>query len=70
MKHKQKNSFFVSESDAWFDRNHEAINNRNYDESNPIIQAVHYCLVNAVKDSRCGRVTLLEVCCGEGKRLQ
>jgi ubiquinone/menaquinone biosynthesis C-methylase UbiE len=71
MKHKQKDTFVASEGDAWFDRNHEAISRRNYNENDPIIQAVDHCLANAVEDARSeGGVTLLEVGCGEGKRLQ
>jgi len=70
MKQKQKDTFIASEADAWFDRNHEAISRRNYNESDPVIQAVDHCLVNGVKDVQGGGLTLLEVGCGEGKRLQ
>ena len=71
MKHKQKDRFTESEGDAWFDRNHEAISRRNYDGSDPIIQAIDHCLVDEAKDAQQSRgQSLLEVGCGEGKRLQ
>ena len=57
MKHKQKDTFIASEGDAWFDRNHEAISRRNYDESDPIIQAVDHSLENGVKDAGGGADT-------------
>lgn len=71
MKNKQKNIFIASEGDAWFDRNHETVNRRNYDCTDPIVQAVDHCLENSVKSRQnSGGLTLLEIGCGEGRRLQ
>ena len=67
MNQKQKDTFFATEGDAWFERNHLAISRHHYNENDPIIKAVDHCLVKANTD---GGITLLEVGCGEGKRLQ
>lgn len=55
------------EGDAWFERNHSVIEQRHFDQHHdPIIRAVERCMSSAsIKGRR-----LLEVGCGEGKRLQ
>ena len=63
---KQKELFLSSEGDAWFDRNHQAIQNRVFSTEDPIISAIQRCQ-SGVSD---GAVKLLEVGCSEGKRLQ
>lgn len=68
MKNKQKDIFSSSEGDAWFNRNHEALSHHNYNDGDPIIQAVDQCLLNR-ELSHDEEKTLLEVGCGEGKRL-
>jgi SAM-dependent methyltransferase len=68
MTHKQKDIFSLSEGDAWFDRNHETISQRSYNEREPIIQAIDHCLENPSEPG--GEwFDLLEVGCGDGKRL-
>jgi hypothetical protein len=40
----QKEIFLAGEADAWFDRNHAAIEDRNYGLSDPVVKAVAACL--------------------------
>lgn len=68
MKKKQKDVFLDSEANAWFQRNHAAIQERNLGKSDPIISALYTCLGSDSQEVGGGK--LLEVGCGEGKRLQ
>jgi len=63
---KQKEVFLSSEGDAWFDRNHQAIQNREFGIEDPIIAVIQRCRSGASDE----HASLLEVGCGEGKRLQ
>lgn len=44
MKKKQKDVFLDSEANAWFERNHAAIQERNFEKGDPIISALYTCL--------------------------
>lgn len=44
MKKKQKDVFLDSEADAWFERNHSAMQERNFGQNDRIIQAIYACL--------------------------
>lgn len=68
MKKKQKDLFLESEGDAWFERNHMAVQERDFGRDDPIVQAVTTCLNSHAW--KVDGVKLLEVGCGEGKRLQ
>lgn len=65
MNKKQKDIFLDSEANAWFERNHAAVQERSLGTNEPIISALYACLGS---DSQEGG-KLLEVGCGEGKRL-
>ncbi len=65
MKKKQKEIFLEKEGNAWFERNHLKIQNRKMDLQDPIIKALSNFLDN--KNNK--NLQLLEVGCGEGKRL-
>ena len=62
---KQKEIFLGGEGDAWFERNHQAIQNREFGGLDPIIASIIPC-----QASICEGGKLLEVGCSEGKRLQ
>lgn len=68
MTEKQKDVFLKSEGDAWFDRNHLAINKYQFGEDDRVIRAIDLCLQSSM-DSGASR-KLLEIGCGEGGRLQ
>lgn len=68
MKKKQKDVFLDSEANAWFERNHAAIQERNFEKGDPIISALYTCLDSDYQGAG-GGGKLLEVGCGEGKRL-
>ena len=70
MNQKQKDKFSASEGDAWFERNHAAVGQRNYNEHDSIIQAIDHCLYDLINNDLGGGLSLLEVGSGEGKRLQ
>jgi ubiquinone/menaquinone biosynthesis C-methylase UbiE len=61
---KQKKVFLEGEGDAWFDRNHDAIQAREFGDRDAIIHALLRC------QPFIGGGKLLEVGCGEGKRLR
>jgi len=58
----QKDTFLNSEGDAWFERNHQALMHRKF-EDDPVVQALN----KIPSKMRGGR--LLEIGCGEGRRL-
>lgn len=60
----QKSIFLAGEGDAWFERNHEAIQRRSMDRSDPVIAAVARLAPTLPRAAR-----LLEIGCGEAKRL-
>jgi len=61
---KQKEVFLKSEGDDWFTRNHHVIQNREIDYSESIVSAIVECKSSGSQQNR-----LLEIGCGEGKRL-
>ena len=65
MKKKQKEIFLEEEGNAWFERNHLLIKNRKMDLQDPIINT----LSNILNSEDNKNLNLLEVGCGEGKRL-
>jgi len=69
---KQKKIFLESEGDAWFERNHSAIQVKRIELEDPIVPAVQRCLENdAELAKKLGQeVSLLEIGCSEGKRLE
>jgi SAM-dependent methyltransferase len=67
MTKKQKDIFLESEGNAWFERNHATIQERNCWANDPIVREIDACLAaDALED---GGGQLLEVGCGEGRRL-
>lgn len=62
---KQKDIFLRGEGDAWFERNRQSIQNREFGVHDPIVAAIVRC-----QEAISGTGSkLLEVGCGEGKRL-
>lgn len=70
MNQNQKDTFSTSEGDAWYERNHVAVNQRNYGENDAVIRAIDQCISILKNDALGERLSLLEIGCGEGKRLQ
>lgn len=62
----QKEVFLNNEGDAWFARNHNAIVSRVFDSADPVISAV--TRFSSLLPNR-GGGRLLEIGCGEGRRL-
>lgn len=62
---KQKEAFLVSEGNAFFERNHKYIENKEYGLEDSIIKAVSKCL----NKESASKKKLLEIGCGEAKRL-
>jgi ubiquinone/menaquinone biosynthesis C-methylase UbiE len=62
----QKEIFLKSEADAWFERNHQAILSREFNDKSPIISELRSCLDSFPQG---GGQCLLEIGCGEAKRL-
>ncbi len=69
---KQKEVFLSGEGDSWFERNHQSVQERNYAENDSIVLAISRIFNHGNKllgDSiKLGK--LLEIGCGEGKRLK
>ena len=63
---RQRDVFLESEADAWFERNHDAIAERNYEEDQLCRSLVEIYPTIRVVDKG---PTILEIGCGEGKRL-
>lgn len=63
---KQKNIFLRSEGDAWFERNRQAIDERNYEKDDLIISAV---LEISNQYAKAEKLKILEIGCGEARRL-
>lgn len=61
----QKEIFWNEEGDAWFERNHLAIQNHEFGFDDPVIKAVLKILPSI--DNKV--IKVLEIGCGEGKRL-
>jgi len=61
----QKDIFLKSEADAWFERNHQAIKAREFNIRSPIVTELQCCLEGYTG----GGQSLLEIGCGEAKRL-
>ncbi len=66
MKEKQKDIFLNHEGNAWFERNHLNIQKNEFGKKDPIIRAL--LKINKKKIST--KKKLLEIGCGEAKRLQ
>jgi ubiquinone/menaquinone biosynthesis C-methylase UbiE len=62
----QKSIFLDSEGDAWFERNHQVIENHPIDSHDPIVSALTQINVLGVDKTE---KKILEIGCGEGKRL-
>lgn len=63
----QKIIFLNEEGDAWFQRNHEVVQNRSTDRDDPVVDAINKLLPSVPNSGNGAR--LLEIGCGEGKRL-
>ncbi len=63
---RQREVFLESEADAWFDRNHEALTRRRYDED-PLCASVVEIYPTLQGEGK--SPAILEIGCGEGKRL-
>ena len=66
MSKKQKDIFLDFEGDIYFERNHLTIQNQEMGTKDPII----FALSNIIKKNKNNNLKLLEVGCGEGKRLK
>ena len=65
MKKKQKQYFLDNEGDAYLLRNYDNLKQKIYDLNDPIINSVNKCL----KKKFHNKMQLLEIGCGDGKRL-
>lgn len=65
----QKDIFLESEADAWFERNHRAINERDFATEDSVTQAIAV-IIRLPQYVERGRIKILEVGCGEGCRLE
>ena len=65
MKKKQKEIFLKSEGNAYYERNHKQMRKTKFGLKDSVIRAISKC--SDVKQSQ--KIKLLEVGCGEGKRL-
>jgi len=63
---KQKNIFLQSEGDAWFERNHQAIDGRDYGKDDIVILKV---LEISEQYKEVENLKILEIGCGEARRL-
>lgn len=61
----QKDIFMIEEGDAWFERNHQAIQSREFGFEEPVINVVAKVLPNIINNNP----KILEIGCGEGRRL-
>lgn len=64
---RQRDVFLDSEADAWFDRNHEALANRDVEED-PLYGAVME--IYPTLQGKGATPAILEIGCGEGQRLE
>jgi len=64
---KQKDIFLQGEADAWFERNHQALERKDFDLHDPVISSIAEII--ALPKYAGSSVKVLEVGCGEGKRL-
>lgn len=65
---KQREIFLESEADAWFERNHQSLQSRVFDLTDPVIEAVSLVVQQPEYGETCG-VKILEIGCGEANRL-
>lgn len=63
----QKDIFLESEADAWFDRNHEAIQKRNFTDDLVVRAVTEIAKLPQYAETN---VKILEVGCGEARRLE
>ena len=63
----QKDIFLQGEADAWFERNHAALEKRGFGLQDPIIAGISEIAASDIYKGK--RLSVLEVGCGEGKRL-
>jgi len=64
---KQKDIFIKTEGDAWIERNLGALSSRKFGKGEPVINAASLVLDS---DLASARLSVLEIGCGEGGRLQ
>lgn len=64
---KQKNIFLQSEGDAWFERNHRVIQERDYEKDDIVVAAL--VEISKLPKFKKEKLRILEVGCGEGRRL-
>lgn len=62
---KQKEIFRSGEGDAWFMRNHTVLQKRTFFTDDSVVHALRSCLKNSENFQK----RVLEVGCGDGKRL-
>lgn len=63
----QKQIFLESEANSWFERNHQAVLNRDYGREDVLARTIGE-IINDFQDA--ATVNILEIGCGEGKRLE
>jgi SAM-dependent methyltransferase len=67
---RQKDVFLQSEADAWYERNHQALVNRDFSNDDPVTAAiVEICRLRQHAGGN-GKLKIVEIGCGEGKRLE
>jgi ubiquinone/menaquinone biosynthesis C-methylase UbiE len=62
----QKEIFLAEEGNAWFLRNHTNLTDRKFDDTDPVTSALIKCIALNERTN----YTLLEIGCGEGRRLE
>ncbi|MCI2807806.1 class I SAM-dependent methyltransferase [Eoetvoesiella caeni] len=65
----QKDIFLASEADAWFERNHQACLERDF-ANDDLVARIVARIVSRVSLHGGGPIKLLEIGCGEGRRLE
>jgi SAM-dependent methyltransferase len=65
----QKNIFLESEADAWFERNHAAVAQRDYSSNDSLTSSI-VGLIGEASLNASGAIKILEIGCGEGRRLE
>lgn len=65
----QKNIFLQSEADAWYERNHQVIDKKNFATADPVATTIIQIASLDQYVSTKRRLQILEIGCGEGRRL-
>lgn len=65
----QKDIFLLSEADAWYERNHQAVSQTDFSTNDPVTAAI--VEIASLPNTRMEgmRLQILEIGCGEGRRL-